>query len=53
MFVVVDAIGSEISRHRVIHAAGKVALDKLGVRVRAGDGKDVTFQAKDAANGYK
>jgi hypothetical protein len=52
MFVVYDAIGSEISRHRGLKAAGRVALERMAVRVRDGEGKDVTFRAKDAANGY-
>jgi len=50
MYVVIDCLGSEISRHRVLRAAGRVALERLGVRVRASDGKDVTLAAKDAAN---
>lgn len=50
MYVVVDAIGSEISRHRVLRAAGRVALERLGVRVRDVEGRDITFKAKDAAN---
>lgn len=48
MYVVVDAIGSEISRHRVLRAAGRVALERLGVRVRDLEGRDVTYSAKDS-----
>lgn len=48
MFVVVDAIGSEISRHRVIHAAGKVALERMALRVLDKEGRDVTYSAKDS-----
>lgn len=48
MYVVVDAIGSEISRHRVLKAAGRVALYRMAVRVIDREGRDVTFSAKDA-----
>jgi len=50
MYIVVNAIGSEISRHRVLSAAGRVALARLDCRVRDGEGRDCTGAAKDAAN---
>jgi len=48
MFIVVNAIGSEISRHRVLAAAGRVALARLDCRVRDKEGRDVTYTARDA-----
>lgn len=50
MYVVVNAIGSEISRHRVLKAAGRVALARLDTKVRDVEGRDVTLRAKDVAN---
>ncbi len=50
MYVVYDALGSEISRHRVLKAAGRVALARLDFKVRDSEGRDVTLAAKDAAN---
>ena len=50
MYVVIDCLGSEISRHRVIKAAGRAVLANLALRVRDGEGRDVTLAAKDAAN---
>jgi len=48
MFYVRDANNILVSRHRVIAAAGRVALARLDCRVRDREGKDVTYTARDA-----
>ena len=48
MFVVVNCLGSEVSRHRALKAAGRVVLDNLALKVRDREGRDVTFSAKDS-----
>ena len=48
MYRVIDARGDVVSTHRALTAAGRVARERMAVRVVDREGKDVTFSAKDA-----
>lgn len=50
MFYVRDRNGILVSKHRVLEAAGRVALQRLDCRVTDDSGTDITIAAKDAAN---
>ena len=48
MYQVIEPDGRVYSVHRALTAAGRVARERMAVRVVDREGKDVTFSAKDA-----